>query len=226
MWASDHDLWEPTFIEQCVALLEHDPTVVLTYAYTQLIDFEGRSLAIMSDRIDTRGKNTLERYRYVLWNLHACNMIFGVFRRSALAMTKQYRNTYSPDTIVLAEISLHGAIAQIPQVLFYRRENRPHEQPEHVQARRLRDLFPTKEIMETDAQLRIGLRNEHIAMVRQAPLPTLQRWQAEGITWLCFMVRYRAGWFSLRLLNRVWMHLLPSSWRPRLKRVVSKALGG
>lgn len=229
MWASDHDLWHPTLIERCVALLEQDANVILAYPYTQLINFDGQPVQVMPDRIDTRGMTTLERYRYIIWHLGICNMVYGLFRRSSLSKTGLFRNTFSPDMILLAELSFYGAFAQLPEVLFYRRENRPSERPQDVDARRFKDLFPSAkqhQTRKTNAQLRLDLRNAHLEMIRQVPLSGMERFLAIAMTWLCFMIRYRAGWLSLRFLEKPLMILLPSSVRYRLSQAVARVFGG
>jgi hypothetical protein len=56
VWAADHALWYPSFISRCISVLEQDPTVVLVYPRTTLIDSNGNELEITPDRGDTEEK--------------------------------------------------------------------------------------------------------------------------------------------------------------------------
>lgn len=124
MFAGDHDLWHPTFISRCISILEKEPDVVIAYSRTQLIDAKGNPLEVMSDKIDTRGMSAINRYKYIIHNLTWCNMIYGVIRRDAFSQVSGFRNILGPDSVLLVELSLRGAYAQINEPLYYRRKNR------------------------------------------------------------------------------------------------------
>jgi glycosyltransferase involved in cell wall biosynthesis len=44
VWASCHDLWSPNFLEQCVRVLQEEPSVALCYAKSFWIDTVGNVL--------------------------------------------------------------------------------------------------------------------------------------------------------------------------------------
>src|ERR1051325_517125 len=94
MWAGAHDLWAESYVSQCISLLEHDPTVVLTYSRTMLIDLEGNPIGLMPDQIDTRGMTTPVRYAHLIRNLRWCNMIHGVIRRESLTQTRLFKRVF------------------------------------------------------------------------------------------------------------------------------------
>ena len=54
MWATDNDLWHPTFIAKCVEVLENDPQVVLAYPRALRIDAADQPLGVCPNQIDTR----------------------------------------------------------------------------------------------------------------------------------------------------------------------------
>jgi Glycosyltransferases involved in cell wall biogenesis len=55
MFASDHDLWDKTFISRCVEVLTEDPSVVLCFSNNALIDQNGEILETISDEyLDNR----------------------------------------------------------------------------------------------------------------------------------------------------------------------------
>lgn len=82
MWASSHDLWDPTFISKCVSIMEKENDVVLVYPQTLLIDNNDKSLMIMPDALDTRGMNAMSRYISIISNLSWCNMVYGKIGRA------------------------------------------------------------------------------------------------------------------------------------------------
>lgn len=138
MWAGDHDLWHPGFISSCLEVLEKDPEVVLAYTHTLLIDNNGNTLEMMPDQLDTRGLNPLDRFKKIIWELGFCNMFYGLFRADVLKkISFPRRVAIGGDNVILADLSLHGAIAQIPAPLFYRRDNLPGETPDQARKRRL-----------------------------------------------------------------------------------------
>jgi glycosyltransferase involved in cell wall biosynthesis len=124
MFAGDHDLWHSAFISRSISILEKEPEVVLVYSRTTFIDVASNLIEIMSDKIDTRGMTPINRYKYLIYNLTLCNMIFGVIRREAFSRISGFRNILGPDNVLLAELSLKGAYAQIDEPLYYRRKNR------------------------------------------------------------------------------------------------------
>lgn len=138
MWAGCHDLWHSRFVSSCVEVLEKDPEVVLAYPRTLLVDIDNNTIELMNDRIDTRGLNALERFKKIIWELGYCNMIYGLFRSEILKKLDFSRvPVIGEDNKTLAEISLYGAIAQIPEPLYYRRENLPGETPDQARQRRI-----------------------------------------------------------------------------------------
>ena len=142
MWASDHDLWEPGFVSRCVYVLETEADVVLVYSRTMLIDLEGIPLGLTPDQMDTRGMPPGRRFRHLLLNLTWCNMIYGVISLDVLRQTRRCTNVWGSDTALLADLSLRGSFAQLPEVLFYRRKNRPDEEPQTYKNRMLYAMDP------------------------------------------------------------------------------------
>jgi glycosyltransferase involved in cell wall biosynthesis len=120
MWAGAHDRWHPSFIDKLLAVLDGDPSAVLAYPLTMSIDREGRELGLMSDRIDTRSLARVDRFRKLVLELVACNMLHGVFRRRAVA-DLPIKVIWGTDILLLAEVSLRGSFAQLPEALFFRR---------------------------------------------------------------------------------------------------------
>jgi len=139
MWASSHDLLAPSFAAKCIAMLDHDPTVVLTYTKSRQIDSNGLFLpAYLKDDLDLRGMSRLQRARKTIRDQRVCNMIYGVFRRDVLSRLRLDRTCMGPDHVLFLDVALEGAIAQIPELLFFARKTR--EEPKVARERSAQQL--------------------------------------------------------------------------------------
>jgi glycosyltransferase involved in cell wall biosynthesis len=127
-WAlgSDHDLWEPRWLETLVGLLDAHPDAVLALSQTVRID-EHDTPYDRGGRKPWRSQtlgidDQLERLRATFRGMVAGDMIYGLFRVSALAdVGTLYRPVLVPDRLLLTELSLRGTSVQAPEVLWRRR---------------------------------------------------------------------------------------------------------
>ncbi len=196
MWAGAHDLWDSTFVSRAVSLIESAPSTVLVYPRTMLIDPEGQSLLIAPDEIDTRSLPALSRYLKFIWTIHWCNMIHGLIRSDLIRQTKLFRDVWGSDILLLGELSLLGEFAQIPDTLFYRRENRYEIGDKTLDEWKERYLATLKgsnnsepakaSLPELFGQLRTAL----LKVLADSELPYPQKLRAEAETMICFRFRY------------------------------------
>jgi glycosyltransferase involved in cell wall biosynthesis len=122
MFAADHDLYDPNFISRCVEILEQDSSVVLCYPKTAWIDTDGKFLEIIPGHFDTRGLKQISRFNVTLWRLGYCYQFYGLMRLDAFRQTNTYEGVVGPDVIRLSELSLLGAFAYVPELLFHMRK--------------------------------------------------------------------------------------------------------
>jgi glycosyltransferase involved in cell wall biosynthesis len=123
LWAlaSDHDVWEPAWLERLVAALDASPRAVLAYPRTQRIDADGRVVR-GSWRFDTEGvTDPHERLHRCLRRMVSGDMIYGLFRAAPLDRLGFYRPVLAPDRLLLSELALEGEFVQVPEVLWSRR---------------------------------------------------------------------------------------------------------
>lgn len=201
MWASDHDLWAPTFISTCVGALEADHSAVLAYPRSILIDEEGNSIEEMDDQIDLLDASSLDRYRHLIWRLGICNMIYGVARREAIAATQGYSDVLAPDRLVLAKMALQGRILTVDGPLFLRRRNRPPETADQARIRQLGDLDRSTAAERASMpapRLFRALRDLHLAAVDASMLSAREKAAARIATLACFHMRFHVA------SRRVW----------------------
>lgn len=196
MWAGAHDLWHASFISGAVSLLEADPRVVLVYPRTMLIDSEGHPLTIASDEMDTRNLSSLNRYLKLIWKIHSCNMVHGLIRSEVISNSGMFRNVWGSDILLLAELSLFGEFAQIPDTLFYRRENRPEESQKNVEEWKERYLTTLEGFYDAEhakasvPELFRQLRTELLKVVADSDLRYPQKLRAQVETMICYRFRY------------------------------------
>jgi glycosyltransferase involved in cell wall biosynthesis len=121
-WASDHDLWHPRWLQQLVAAMDAHPEVVLTYPLNRRIGAAGEVLKRRPWAFDTFGEtNRWVRMRRGIIDMSAGNMVYGLYRISALERAGVYRKVLVPDRLLFTELSLYGQFKQVPQVLWFRR---------------------------------------------------------------------------------------------------------
>jgi len=123
-WAlgSDHDVWNPRWLETLVALLERHPTAVAAYPQTQRIDEHGQPYndkpPWRSDTIAIRPRR--QRMHATFRGMVAGDMAYSLFRLRALPAVL-YRPVLVPDRLLLTEMSLQGPFVQAEGILWQRR---------------------------------------------------------------------------------------------------------
>jgi glycosyltransferase involved in cell wall biosynthesis len=119
--ASDHDVWEPRWLERLVGALDERPQAVLAYPLVARIDDDGE-LVRGPWRFDTEGiADPSARLRQALRRMISGDMIYGLFRADALAAVGSYKSVLAPDRLLLAELALRGEFVQVPELLWRRR---------------------------------------------------------------------------------------------------------
>jgi glycosyltransferase involved in cell wall biosynthesis len=117
-WASGHDTRHETFIARCVEILEQDASVVLCYPGARWLETDGHLGDVLHSHVETRGLGQIPRYRTVLWRLGYVYQPYGIMRSNALKRTGLMRpNTVGADVVLMAELALLGAFAEVPEPL-------------------------------------------------------------------------------------------------------------
>ena len=119
---SANDFIACDFFKESVALLENDPSVSLAYSHGFVFKDSPENATPIADqfKIDTRGLSQIDSAKEVMIRYTHPFALWGVYRRSAFERCRPYQYTYGGDHIVIAEMSLYGAIAPIPSRLDYR----------------------------------------------------------------------------------------------------------
>jgi len=120
-WASSNDICASTMLERCVAVLRNDPSVVLCYGRTELIDDHGESIGIFGGDIDVSNALPSDRFIRVHNELMLNNAQSGLIRLSALRATRGERVYPTGDMTLMAELALYGGFRLLQERLLLRR---------------------------------------------------------------------------------------------------------
>ncbi|WP_218081282.1 glycosyltransferase family 2 protein [Anthocerotibacter panamensis] len=141
-WAHHDDYCAPEFLEHCVAVLDRDPTVVLCYPRTVLVDAAGAPISPYEDGLNLSGPSPAGRYRQFHQRYRhggvKCNSLMGVIRTEVLRQTRLIGAYPSSDKNMLAELVLRGKFQEIPEYLLFRRE---HPESSNQAHRQYQDLI-------------------------------------------------------------------------------------
>ncbi len=120
-WAAADDRAAPELIERCAAVLDRDPTIILAYGKTRLIDEHGTVMRDYDDGMHLMDPRPHRRLAQTLSKLGLCNVHYGLVRAEVLRRTALFGTFPHSDLCFLAELSLHGKFFEVPDHLLYRR---------------------------------------------------------------------------------------------------------
>lgn len=125
-WHAHDDMVEPTYLQQCIDLLDSDPSVVLAYPRTLIVDENEKLLEEYKFRPATDAPQASRRFaELVLINhrKHRAVEIFGLMRSSALLQTPLEGAYARGDSVLLVRMSLLGRFVELPEPLFLSRSH-------------------------------------------------------------------------------------------------------
>lgn len=191
MWASGHDLWAATFISRCVQTLEHEPSVVLSYPLSVVIDVDGSELGLMKDfPIDTRHVGLVLRLVLAICGVGTAYMIYGVIRSGALRATRHFRNVMEPEYVLLTELATLGSFANVAEILFYIRKKWGDETAKEWTRRYFKALAPRNRNRRLWVPY-FGWIYEELRAVKRARLDYGRKALLMACVFLGYLSRYR-----------------------------------
>ncbi|HEX9812422.1 MAG TPA: glycosyltransferase family A protein [Burkholderiales bacterium] len=120
-WASSNDIFQPPFLERCVAVLDAYSDAVLAFPRTRLIDPNGRVTEDYQDYMAISDARPSARYRACLERMRLNNVMNGLIRIDSLRRTTLVKKYFSSDCNMMAEVALYGKFVEVPEYLYYRR---------------------------------------------------------------------------------------------------------
>ena len=130
-WAAHDDLCAPEYLQECVEILDSNPSVVLSYSQTQLIDSYNHPIEpYFYDDLHLRLPEPHKRFGryhevmfYGSYKHRKITPIFGLIRADVLRKTRLIGSYIASDWVLLSELALLGEYHEIPKKLFLRREH-------------------------------------------------------------------------------------------------------
>ncbi|MEA5503989.1 glycosyltransferase family 2 protein [Halotia wernerae UHCC 0503] len=121
-WAAHDDLHAPDFLAKCVAVLDHNPTVVLCHSHVYFIDENGNFLQNYNIKLNTDSLQPQKRFHELLTK-HLCYQCYGVIRVDALRKVPPMGSYGLADGILLLRLGMLGRFYEIPEYLFFARSH-------------------------------------------------------------------------------------------------------
>jgi len=124
--ASDHDVWDPSWLQKLLGELEGHPEAALAYPLSIRIGEGGEPVRPQPPwRFDTAGvSDPAERFRRFCRLGVAGDMWYGLFRWEKLDRVP-FSRALLFDRLLLARLSLVAEFRQVPEILWFRRYLKP-----------------------------------------------------------------------------------------------------
>jgi len=122
-WAAADDILHPDFLSKCIEILEKEQDVALCHTKTLRIDESGKVTGSYYLPMRYDSPEVSLRFKDIILEPHSCVMIFGLVKSDILKRTKLIGSYLGSDRNLLAELSLHGRLFEIPEFLFSRRDH-------------------------------------------------------------------------------------------------------
>ena len=124
MWSAHDDLRAQTYLSECVAALERNPSAVCCFTSVVFIDEEGKTVEPGYEqghaKFGSPEHNRRERVRYMLAH-PGWYSFYSLKRTEALRKYSPLQNLLGLDLAPLFELSLMGPMIKIPKPLFFYR---------------------------------------------------------------------------------------------------------
>jgi glycosyltransferase involved in cell wall biosynthesis len=119
LWAACDDLWHPTFLDKCVAMLEAHPDAVLCCTELNFIDGDNHPTGHHPNycNLETTGMNAVERIHKII-SLQGWFATLGLMRNNRIPDVPQGSYPFGWDVAHLVELSLLGPFVKVPESLF------------------------------------------------------------------------------------------------------------
>lgn len=121
-WSTADDYWAPDMLADAVAVMEADPSVVVCYPQTTVVDDEGQVKDLYIDKLHMMQDDPAERFQQLIETIAPLvNHHLGLLRCDAVRKTRMFGKHVSADVGFLAEMSLYGKFYEVRKRQFFRR---------------------------------------------------------------------------------------------------------
>jgi cephalosporin hydroxylase/glycosyltransferase involved in cell wall biosynthesis len=119
LWAAHDDLWSPSFLGKCVAMLEEHPEAVLCCTEINFINGQGQPSRLYQNysNIETLGKSRPGRIHELISRM-GWFALYGLMRTEATRKISLGMSAFGYDVILLLELLMQGDFAKVREPLF------------------------------------------------------------------------------------------------------------
>jgi glycosyltransferase involved in cell wall biosynthesis len=119
-WAAADDRHRPGFLSATIAVLDAQPDVVVAHCRTVDVVGAAQEEVLAPESPEGHDPDVVRRFRAYTHHRHSAFQQFGVIRAAVLEQTALLAPFSDSDLSLLAEISLHGRLVDVDEVLFER----------------------------------------------------------------------------------------------------------
>jgi glycosyltransferase involved in cell wall biosynthesis len=172
-WAAADDVIAPTFFENCIEVLDRDPSIVLCYSKVYRIDTAGEVDGVYDYPMRIDAHEAHIRFSDLILTDHQSWAVFGIMRKTILAQTPLIAAFVGSDRVLLAEMSLRGRFNEIQDYLFYRRDHPECSERKHDAYTLLAWYDPSKRFHPTLRSWRVWAG--YLSAVIRVNMPSQER---------------------------------------------------
>ncbi len=195
MWMGAHDVLAPDYVKKLRLVLDADPSCILAHADSIFIPYNDNDTSneTLECGPDCSSQDVVERVKSLLWTMTRCDIFQGLIRREKIN-PELIRCGRSPDLVVLADLVMKGRFIRVPQLLFYRRRNRPIETAE-VQLKRLASQgYISEGESASPVEAMTVVRDAHLELLPKANLTDTERSTIRLQIYQAFKDRHSVPW--------------------------------
>jgi glycosyltransferase involved in cell wall biosynthesis len=120
-WAASDDFVSAGVLSRCVRALEHDPTRILAFPETVLVDGRGTTLRPYDDGDGWSAATPAERFEVAFTQWGYCNVVYGLVRADVLRQTRLLGSYPGSDLVLQADLAIRGAFTRVRGEYYHRR---------------------------------------------------------------------------------------------------------
>jgi glycosyltransferase involved in cell wall biosynthesis len=174
-WVAVDDYCAPGFLDQCKRVLDESPDTVVCTTKVSLIDQDGKIVRRYAERQDMPQARARDRMMARAEMDPMSNAVYGLMRAEVIMRTAVIGDYVGSDEVFLAEMSLYGRFAEVPEYLLFRRIH-PGAYSWEVTPERFREFYAPSKKTGSRFMYRAWCHLfGYLRAIGRAPLPIMER---------------------------------------------------
>ena len=120
-WVASDDVHSPGAVASCIEALEAEPSIVLAFPETRLIDAQGTLLQDYDDGDGWSAASSADRFWNSITRMGLSNAMFGVIRTDVLRGSTLQGDYPSSDLVMQTDLAIRGSFMRVRGEYYYRR---------------------------------------------------------------------------------------------------------